>query len=72
MDRGANEPNTANKPKEAIVANKSDEAADAKADAMMRPMRSMWHIDEVYETEADANKADAINEADNVNEAEAN
>ena len=71
MDCRANEPDTANKPNEAIVANKPDEAADAEADGMMRPMRPMWHIDEAYETEVEANKADAINEADNTNKAEA-
>ncbi len=49
MDHGANKPDTANKPNEAIVANKPDEAADAEADAMMRPMRPMWHIDEADE-----------------------
>ena len=72
MDHGANTPDTADKPNKAIVANKPDEAADAKADAMMRPMRPMWHIDEAYEAEAEANKADAIDEADNANKAEAN
>ncbi len=72
MDRGANKPNTANKPNEAIVVNTPDEAADAKADVMMPPMRPMWHIDEAYEAEVEANKADAIDEADNTNEAEAN
>ena len=72
MDCGANESDTADKPNEAIVANKPNEAADAEADAMMWPMRPMWHIDEAYEAEAKANKADAIDEADNADKAEAN
>ncbi len=72
MDCRANEPDTAKMPNKTIVANKPDEAADAKAYAMMQPMRPMWHIDKAYETEAKAIKADAIDEADNADKAEAN
>ncbi len=45
------------------MTNKPHEAADAKADAMMRPTRPMWHLDEA--TEADEADADA-DEADGV------
>ncbi len=53
------------------MTNKPDEAADAKADAVMRPMRLMWHLDEADKAnEADA-KADEADGAVDANEANA-
>ncbi len=53
------------------MTNKPDEAADAKADAVMRPTRPMWHLDEADKAdEADA-KADEADGAVDPNEANA-
>ena len=54
MDREADKHDTANKPDEAVVANKADKAADAaEADAVLRPTRPMWHLDEADESKFD-------------------
>ena len=53
------------------MTNKPHKAADAKADAVMRPTRPMWHLDEADEAdEADA-KADEADSAVDANEANA-
>ncbi len=53
------------------MTNKPDEAADAKADAVMRPTRPMWHLDKADEAdEADA-KADEADGAVDANKANA-
>ncbi len=53
------------------MTNEPDEAADAKADAVMWPTRPMWHLDEADKAdEADA-KADEADGAIDANEANA-
>ncbi len=55
------------------MTNKPDEAADAKADAVMRPTRPMWHLDEADEADeadAKAHEADGAVDANEANAAE--
>ncbi len=55
------------------MTNKPHKAADAKADAVMRPTRPMWHpdkADEADEADAEANEADGAIDANKANAAE--